>query len=277
MVSTLCDIIRIKMYGKQFFIASCLLLGAWASASTKKRGIFESAASFGGFGGGFHGFNAESSYNGLGSSAVSILPGSSGPAFGAYAKPVWIRPSVSPGEIAAAIQAAKEASGIVMDSQRRVQEAKESLLHQQHIASQKQAQAALALQKTEAAAAVQQQEAKSAATALVLAQQRLAQAKAEVAEHQRIAAAKEAQAAAIIQKSASIAAADIQRNDDAARKLNAVQHSGNEALRQAAASKDGNLSAASAAVAASKNSDRFSSFPWFDASSTKFINLQPWG
>lgn len=122
------------------------------------------------------------------------------------------RPGVSPGEIASAIQAAKEASDLVMESQRRVQDAKEAVLHQQHIASQKQAQAALALQKTEAAAAVQQQEAKAAANGLVLAQQRLAQAKAEVAEHQKLAAIKEANAAAIIQKSASLAAANIQKS-----------------------------------------------------------------
>lgn len=40
-----------------------------------------------------------------------------------------------------------------MEAQHRVQQAKEDVLHQQHVASQKQAQAALALQKTEAAAA----------------------------------------------------------------------------------------------------------------------------
>lgn len=137
---------------------------------------------------------------------------------------------VSSAEIASAIQAAKEASGNVAAAQRRVQEAKNEVLQQQHLASQKQSDAALALQvskaqslrnftfdssinfqKAEAAAAVQQQEAKSAAQSVVRAQQRLAQAKAEVSEAQKMAAQKEAYAAAIIQKSASAASHEIQK------------------------------------------------------------------
>lgn len=66
-------------------------------------------------------------------------------------------------------------------------------------------------QKAEAAAAVQQQEAKAAAQSVVRAQQRLAQAKAEVSEAQKMAAHKEAYAAAIIQKSASAASHEIQK------------------------------------------------------------------
>lgn len=66
-------------------------------------------------------------------------------------------------------------------------------------------------QKAEAAAAVQQQEAKAAAQSVVRAQQRLAQAKAEVSEAQKMAAHNEAYAAAIIQKSANAASHEIQK------------------------------------------------------------------
>jgi hypothetical protein len=135
--------------------------------------------------------------------------------FAAFDSYAFVKPkphAPSPGEIAAAIQAAKEASSNVMAAQERVQQAKDDVLNQQHIANHKQTQAALALQKTEAAAAVQQQEAKSAANTLIQAQQRLAQAKAEVAELQKIASAKEAHAAVVIQKSAAAAAAEIQKS-----------------------------------------------------------------
>lgn len=138
--------------------------------------------------------------------------------FGPLDSPVFIKPvifnkpySPSPAEIASAIQAAKEAASNVMAAQHRVQDAKDDVLHQQHLANHKQAQAALALQKAEAAAAVQQQEAKSAANSLIQAQQRLAHAKAEVAELQRIAAAKEGHAASLIHKSANAAAVEVQK------------------------------------------------------------------
>lgn len=62
--------------------------------------------------------------------------------------------------------------------------------------------------------------------------------------------------------------------DDAARKLNAIQYSGNEALRQSAAGKDGSLSATSAAVAATGTSDKFGGHSFFGA--PKFISFQPW-
>nr|UFZ14356.1 antifreeze protein Maxi-like [Dendroctonus armandi] len=180
----------------------------------------------------------------------------------------------SPGEIASAIQAAKEAAASVMAAQRRVQDAKQEVLQAQHAASQKQADAALALQRTEAAAAVQQQQSKAAAQSVVMAQQRLAQAKTEVSEAQRVAAHKEAHAAALIQKSASAAAHQIEKNDDAARKISALQSHSNAAIRQAAASKQGTLTAASAAVAAAQGHADSSSGPWF---SSKVIQLQPWG
>ncbi|KAL3268272.1 hypothetical protein HHI36_007396 [Cryptolaemus montrouzieri] len=252
------------MYFQQVLSTILLFNVVYGADTVVKRGLLET----GFYGGGFNSFESDG-YNGVAS--IPVLPH---PPI-AFAKPYLARPGISPGEIASAIQAAKEASSLVMESQRRVQEAKEAVLHQQHVASQKQAQAALALQKTEAAAAVQQQEAKAAATGLILAQQRLAQAKGEVAEHQKIAAIKEANAAAIIQKSASLAAANIQKSDDAARKLNAIQYSGNEALRQAASSKDGSLSATSAAVAAAGNADRYGGYSFLG--SPKFVALQPWG
>ncbi|XP_060529355.1 antifreeze protein Maxi-like [Cylas formicarius] len=239
--------------------AILFLVAASLASNIAKRGVFDSG----------YGYNSFDSYgpssSGFSSPSVSFKP---------YHQPV------SPAEIASAIQAAKEASSAVMSAQRRVQDAKEDVLHQQHVASQKQADAALALQKTEAAAAVQQQEAKSAATALVRAQQRLAQAKAEVSEAQRIAAAKEAHAAAVIQKSAAAAAHEIQKTDDAARKIQSIQSSGSSAIRQAAAAKQGSLTATSAAVAAAVSSGDHSggsdgsAGPWYGQ---KVIHLQPWG
>ncbi|XP_066139819.1 antifreeze protein Maxi-like [Euwallacea fornicatus] len=247
-----------------FFTGAVVILlvinATFASPHVEKRGIF----------GGGYGFNSFD--NGFGSSGPSDF----GSAPATYQKS-WA-PPVSSAEIASAIQAAKEASANVAAAQRRVQEAKEEVLHQQHVASQKQSDAALALQKTEAAAAVQQQEAKAAAQSVVRAQQRLAQAKAEVSEAQRVAAHKEAHAAAIIQKSASAAAHEIQKTDAASRKITALQSQGSAVLRQAVASKQGSLTAASAAVAASQASDHFGSDsaagPWYGQ---KVIHLQPWG
>lgn len=128
----------------------------------------------------------------------------------------------SPGKIAAAIQAAKEAASHVTTAQHRVNHAKEDILHQQEIVNHKQNQAALALQKTEAFAAIQHQQAKSAASALVQAQERLARAKAEVAQFQKIAAIKEAQAAAVIHKAAAAAAREIHKNEKKAEKFGAA-------------------------------------------------------
>ncbi|XP_045473596.1 uncharacterized protein LOC123680011 isoform X2 [Harmonia axyridis] len=245
------------------FTIFLVINAVFAAETVVKRGLFEPEF----IGGNFNSFENHG-YNGI--PAFPVLP----PPTVSFGKSYLPKPSVSPGEIASAIQAAKEASDLVMESQRRVQDAKESVLHQQHVASQKQAQAALALQRAEAAAAVQQQEAKAAANGLVLAQQRLAQAKSEVSEHQKLAAIREAQAAAIIQKSANLAAANIQKSDDAAKKLNAIQYSGNEALRQSAAGKDGSLSATSAAVAATGNAGKHEGFAFI--SSPKLFALQPW-
>lgn len=86
------------------------------------------------------------------------------------------------------------------------------MIETQKFASAREAQANLALKQSEAAAAVQRQAASAAANAVVHAQQKLAEAKAEVADKQRIAAAKESLAALIIGKSASAAAAEIQRS-----------------------------------------------------------------
>lgn len=118
----------------------------------------------------------------------------------------------SPAEIAATINAAKQASAQVLIAQQQVQAAKDNVLNQQKVANEKEASAAYASQKSEAAAAVQRSEAAAAAQAVVLAQHRLAAAKANVAHHQRIAAAKESLAAQAIQSSAKAAAAEIHRS-----------------------------------------------------------------
>ncbi|KAH1000319.1 antifreeze protein Maxi-like [Dendroctonus ponderosae] len=247
---------KCKMFCKGFAVMFLVVGVALAAPHAAKRSVFEAGFGFNSF---------EHSASGGGS------PFSSPPiSFKSFHGP----PPVSPGEIASAIQAAKEASANVMAAQRRVQEAKQEVLQEQHAASQKQADAALALQKTEAAAAVQQQESKAAAQSVVRAQQRLAQAKSEVSEAQRVAAHKEAHAAALIQKSASAAAHEIQRNDDAARKISAIQSQGSAAIRQAAASKQGSLTAASAAVAAAQDHGDSAAGPWFGS---KVIHLQPWG
>ncbi|GLV32456.1 hypothetical protein CBL_00834 [Carabus blaptoides fortunei] len=161
---------------------------------------------------------------------------------------------VSPGEIASAVAAAKDASNQVQFAQQRVQAAKDALIQQQNLASAKESQATMAQQQSEAAAAIRRQQASAAASAVVHAQQKLAEAKSEVAEQQRMAAAKEAWAAAIIQKSASAAAAEIQRTDNAVAKIAAQQRSeAAAAMHHAAAAKDATLGAASAAVAAGSN------------------------
>ncbi|XP_018320272.1 uncharacterized protein LOC108733577 [Agrilus planipennis] len=158
-----------------------------------------------------------------------------------------------PSEIAAAISAAKEASAAVAEAQKRVQIAKDDVLAQQHIASQKEAEAALALQKAEAAAAVHRQQASAAANAVIAAQQRLAQAKADVAEKQQIAAAKEADAAALINQNAAAAALQVQKSDFTAAKLAALQQSSAAVtLKHAAITKEATLGATSAALAAAK-------------------------
>lgn len=140
--------------------------------------------------------------------------------------------SPSPTEIAAIISQAKQASASVLIAQQQVQAAKENVLLQQKLASEKESQAAIALQKTEVRfffvkwilkvliifcifrllqvkiltnydssycylknvlfhIAIQRQESASAAQTVVLAQQRLANAKSNYAQQQKFAAAKE--------------------------------------------------------------------------------------
>lgn len=76
------------------------------------------------------------------------------------------RPKVvplTPAEVASAIIAAKQASANVWLAQQQFQAVKEYVLHQQRIASEKENQAELLRQKTEAAAAIQRSEANAAA------------------------------------------------------------------------------------------------------------------
>lgn len=114
-------------------------------------------------------------------------------------------------EVSNAIANAKQASANVLIAQQQVQAAKENVLNQQRIATEKETHASILTQKSEAAAAIQRSEAAAAAQSVILAQQRLAAAKNMVAQQQRIAATKEAQAAAALQSSAHAAAAEIQR------------------------------------------------------------------
>lgn len=90
--------------------------------------------------------------------------------------------------------------------------AKEDLIHQQKLASDREALAAIAQQKSEATAAIQRSEAAQAAQNVIQAQQRLAASKAAVAHHQKIAASIE------IQRTENEAAklSKLQRNEEAA-------------------------------------------------------------
>lgn len=114
-------------------------------------------------------------------------------------------------EVASAIATAKQASANVLIAQQQVQAAKDNVLHQQRLATEKEAHASILTQKSEAAAAIQRSEAAAAAQSVILAQQRLASAKNMVAQQQRIAAAKEAHAASALQSSAHAAADEIRR------------------------------------------------------------------
>lgn len=117
----------------------------------------------------------------------------------------------SPSEVANAIAMAKQASANVLIAQQQVQAAKDNVLQQQRLATDKETHATILTQKSEAAAAIQRSEAAAAAQSVILAQQRLAAAKSMVAQQQRIAAAKEAQAATALHNSAHAAAVEIQR------------------------------------------------------------------
>ncbi|XP_031350655.1 uncharacterized protein LOC116176299 isoform X2 [Photinus pyralis] len=175
---------------------------------------------------------------------------------------------LSAAEIAAAVSAAKDASANVHSAQHRVHLAKEEVLARQKIASEKQAAAALAVQHTEVAVAVQRQRANAAANALVLAQQRLAHAKAVVAEHQRIASEKEAAAAAAIHHAANIAAYQIKKNENTNAKIAALNSVATNAFNHIATAKDTTLAATSAAIQANVD-------PWH--LSQNVVHLPLWG
>lgn len=111
------------------------------------------------------------------------------------------RSILPPIEVANAVAAAKQASQNVLIAQQHVQVAKENVLNQQRLASEKETHATIVTQKKAAEAA-------AAAESVGLAQQRLAAAKNDVAHQQRIASAKEAHAVSALQNSAY---AEIQR------------------------------------------------------------------
>ncbi|KAL7737628.1 hypothetical protein ACLKA6_007736 [Drosophila palustris] len=157
----------------------------------------------------------------------------SGHAGGGWSSGGWsgshnpLKAAPSPNEVANAISAAKQASANVLIAQQQMQAAKENVLNQQRIAMEKETHAAILTQKSEAAAAIQRSEAASAASAVVLAQQRLAASKAAVAYQQRIAAAREAEAASALQRSAHAAAAEIQKSEYEATKFGQFTRNGN--------------------------------------------------
>lgn len=97
-------------------------------------------------------------------------------------KPLGYGPS--PGEVANAISSAKQAAVNVLIAQRHLNVAKENVLNQQRIATEKQTQAVILKQKSQAAATIQRSEA---------IQQRLAASKAAVAHAAAHAAAAEIQ------------------------------------------------------------------------------------
>lgn len=163
-------------------------------------------------------------WNAAGAGGWPSLGGNSGGWSGAHSP---LKTAPSPNEVANAISAAKQASANVLIAQQQMQAAKENVLNQQRIAMEKETHAAILTQKSEAAAAIQRSEAASAASAVVLAQQRLAASKAAVAYQQRIAAAREAEAASALQRSAHAAAAEIQKTEYEAAKFGQYTRNGN--------------------------------------------------
>lgn len=120
-----------------------------ATPHVAKRGVFDGGNSFNSFDG--NGWNSAAGASGFGAApapssyVISFISFRvMFPTLGIFQKSYHA--PVSSAEIASAIQAAKEASGNVAAAQRRVQEAKNEVLQQQHLASQKQSDAALALQ-----------------------------------------------------------------------------------------------------------------------------------
>lgn len=129
-------------------------------------------------------------------------------------------------EVSSAIAAAKQASENVLIAQQQMIAAKENVVHQQKLASDREANAQLAQQKLESVAAIQRSESASAAQGVILAQQRLAATKAALAHHQKIASVKEAHAAEFLRSSAHAAALEIQRTEHEADKLSTLHRNG---------------------------------------------------
>ncbi|XP_070066247.1 prophage side tail fiber protein homolog StfR-like [Drosophila virilis] len=191
------------------------------------------------------------------------LGGSSGGWSGGHSP---LRAAPSPNEVANAISAAKQASANVLIAQQQMQAAKENVLNQQRIAMEKETHAAILTQKSEAAAAIQRSEAASAASAVVLAQQRLAASKAAVAYQQRIAAAREAEAASALQRSAHAAAAEIQKTEYEAAKFGQFTRNGNAgAAHHLTIIKDAALSPITAGTNHVTNLEALGLGPWLSA------------
>ncbi|KAH8261542.1 hypothetical protein KR044_010907 [Drosophila immigrans] len=179
-----------------------------------------------------------------------------------------LKTAPSPHEVANAISAAKQASANVLIAQQQMQAAKENVLNQQRIAMEKETHAAILTQKSEAAAAIQRSEAASAASAVVLAQQRLAASKASVAYQQRIAAAREAEAASALQRSAHAAAAEIQKSEYEATKFGQFTRNGNAgAAHHLTIIKDTALSPITAGTNHVTNLESLGLGPWLSGNS----------
>lgn len=142
-------------------------------------------------------------------------------------------------EVSSAIAEAKQASENVLIAQQQMVAAKESVLQQQKLASEREANAQIAQQKLASIAALQRSESSAAAQGVILAQQRLAATKAALAHHQKIASVKEAHAAESLRSSAHAAAIEIQRTENEAEKLSTIHRNGEAAsLHHVAATKD---------------------------------------
>lgn len=111
------------------------------------------------------------------------------------------------------MEAAKKAAHDVYVAQQYVSAAKEDVLFGQKLVQEKETQALIAHQKSEAA----QHALRNEAQKVVLAQQKLAKAKAFAAEQQLKQSLKDAEAARAIQSSASQANTEIQKAEQAAK------------------------------------------------------------
>lgn len=188
-----------------------------------------------------------------------------------------LKTAPSPNEVANAISAAKQASANVLIAQQQMQAAKENVLNQQRIAMEKETHAAILTQKSEAAAAIQRSEAASAASAVVLAQQRLAASKAAVAYQQRIAAAREAEAASALQRSAHAAAAEIQKTEYEAAKFGQYTRNGNAgAAHHLTIIKDAALSPITAGTNHVTGLETLGIGPWLSGSNGKTAAPSAW-